>query len=140
MSILQIKAKLSQRFADLGNKNGTAPLDSTDNRASIAHEFYVADSLRSMANKRYEVAKKAAENAGMLLDDPIAGSTVVTYENEHVSLSAKVASPVKRLDTSKLSSALMKKIGSEEAAKLLDSCYTENKPAVSYSFAAKGEV
>lgn len=137
MSMMQIKAKLSNKFAELGNKNGTAAPDSEDNRASIAHEFFVADALRSMANKRYELAKKAAAEAGITVDDPVASSTVVTYENEHLSVSAKTASAVQKLDSKKLSSELIKKLGSEQTEKLLKLCYVENKPATSYIFAAK---
>ena len=137
MSILQIKAKLTSKFAELGNKNGTASPDSTDNRAKIAHEFFVADTLRSVANKRYEDAKKAAAEAGLLADDPVPSSTVVTYENEHVTISAKTANPAQRLDPNLLKTKLMLKLGAAEAEKLVSQATVTSKPATSYIFAAK---
>jgi hypothetical protein len=137
MSILQIKAKLTSKFAELGNKNGTASPNSTDNRAKIAHEFFVADTLRSVANKRYEDAKKAAAEAGLLADDPVPSSTVVTYENEHVTISAKTASAARRLDGKKLSAALIRELGAAKATKIVEDSQVESKPATSYIFAAK---
>ena len=63
MSLFEKKAKALAAFDKIGKSNGSSPPDSTDNRASIAYEYYVADFLASAADKRKKEAKIAAINA-----------------------------------------------------------------------------
>lgn len=137
MSMNDIKAKALTAFANIGTKNGTSPPDSQDNRASIAHEMFIADALASAATKRKEQAKKAAFDAGIIKDEYKPGSTDEVYSNEYLTISAKTASGAERLDASELKTALMKELGTDKAMKLIAKCTKTNKPATSYIFASK---
>lgn len=135
MSLTQIKLKLIDNLEKLGHKNGTAPLESTDNRNAEAHEFFIADAIRSYAEKRYKNAKSQAEKAGLLFDDkPIPGSTVNTYENENFVIAAKVASPRSQIDSAALRTALIKVVGEDTADNIIKAATKETKPPVSYIF------
>ena len=137
MSYSEIKAKLSSAFSKIGNQNGTTCPTSLDNRATIAHEFYVADALASIAIKRKEVAKEAARSAGILGEEYSEGDTVQTYENEHFSVVAKTATASKTIDKTKLASELIRALGVEKGTKVLESVQKSNKPATSFNFALK---
>jgi hypothetical protein len=136
MSLNQIKANIVLAFAKIGTRNGTARPESSDNRFSIAYEYFVADTLASIASKRKENAKKAAETVG-LLSIPKPGDTVTCYENEHLQIIAKTNSPAQRLDPTILSNELSKLIGVDKARAMIAKATVENKPATSYSFVAK---
>ena len=137
MSMNDIKAKALTAFANIGTKNGTSAPDSQDNRASIAHEMFIADALASAATKRKEAAKKQALDAGIIRDEYKEGSTEEVYSNEHLTLAAKTASGANRLDADALKVELMKELGTDKAMKLIAKCTKTNKPATSYIFASK---
>lgn len=137
MSYQEVKPKLSTAFAKIGTTNGTSCPSSLDNRATIAHELYVADTLASMATKRKEIAREAARSAGILGEDYTEGDTKQVYDNEHLSISAKTATASKTIDKTKLMSELIKALGSEKAAKVMEAVQKENKPATSFIFAVK---
>jgi hypothetical protein len=137
MSYQLIKSKLSSAFSKIGNLNGTSCPSSTDNRATIAHELFVADALASMASKRKDEAKKAAIEAGILGGDYVEASTVQVYDNEFVSISAKTATASETLDKVKLFSELIKELGADKASMILAAASKKNKPATSYIFATK---
>ena len=137
MSYQQTKSKVSAAFSKIGNVNGTSAPTSLDNRASIAHEYFIADTLASMATKRKDEAKKAAIEAGILGSDYVEGQTQQVYDNEHLSISAKTNQAVEALDKTKLFSELIKVVGAEKAAVLMASATKKNKPATSYIFAVK---
>lgn len=137
MSYQQIKPKLSTAFSKIGTTNGTSSPPSLDNRATIAHELYVADTLASMATKRKEAAREAAKSAGLLGEEYVEGETKQTYENEHFSISAKTATASKTIDKTKLTNELIKALGAEKAGKIMELVQKTNKPATSYIFAVK---
>ena len=138
MSLTQIKLKATAALEKIGRHNGTAPLESTDNRMPQAHELFIADTMRSYANKRYDIAKKEADKAGLLLDEEILpGSTKVTYENEHFSLSAKVSSPRTQISETKLRVELIKAVGETAADRIIEKSKQETKAPTSYIFAEK---
>ena len=137
MSYQEVKPKLSTAFSKIGLTNGTSCPSSLDNRASIAHELYVADTLASMATKRKELAREAARSAGILGDDYAEGETKQTYDNEHLSISAKTASASKTVDKTKLMNELVKALGAVKAATVMAAVEKTNKPATSFIFAVK---
>lgn len=137
MSYQQIKPKISNAFSKIGTQNGTSCPSSLDNRATIAHELFVADTLASMATKRKDEAKKAAMSAGILGEDYVEGATVQTYDNEYLNISAKTATASKGIDKTQLMNELVKALGAEKAAKIMVACEKVNKPATSFIFAVK---
>lgn len=137
MSYQEIKPKIATAFAKIGNTNGAVCPPSEDNRASIAHELFVADTLASIATKRKEVAREAAKSAGILGEEYVEGSTVQTYDNEYLNISAKTATASKTIDKTKLMNELIKALGAEKAGKVMLACEKTNKPATSFIFAVK---
>lgn len=137
MSYQEMKPLISKNFQKIGTTNGTSCPSSLDNRATIAHELFVADVLASMATKRKDAAKEAAKSAGLLGDEYIEGETKQVYDNEHLTISSKTATASKGIDATKLMNELVKKLGAAEAVKLLEKCKKTNKPATSFIFAVK---
>lgn len=138
MSLHQIKANIVTALAKIGTTKSstTAPLQSADNRGGIAYEYFVADTLASVASKRKEIAKKAAEEAG-ILSVPKPGDAETSYENEYLQLIAKTNNPASRLDATVLSNLLSKEIGFDKAKAMIAKATVESKAATSYSFIAK---
>ncbi len=137
MSLNDKKASALKAFDKIGKSNGTAPPESQDNRASIAYEYFIADALAGYATKRKEKAKKDAEAAGLLGEEKKPGDTVETYTNEHLTISARTAQPVERLDKTVLFNNLSKKYGAQEALAIIADATVENKAATTYLFAVK---
>lgn len=138
MSLTKIKLNATNALEKIGKTNGTAPQESTDNRHSIAHEFFISDIMRSYSNKRYENAKKEAEKAGLLLqDEPVAGTTTETYANEHLSVAAKVTSPRTQINETLLRLELIKAYGEAVASKIIEKAKSDTKPPTSYLFIEK---
>ena len=137
MSYQEIKPKVSTAFSKIGTTNGTSCPSSLDNRATIAHELFVADTLASMATKRKDEAKKAAMSAGLLGEDYVEGNTQQTYDNEFLTISSKTATASKTIDKTKLMNELVKALGNEKAGKVMELVQKENKPATSFIFAVK---
>jgi hypothetical protein len=90
-----------------------------------------------MATKRKELAREAARSAGILGDDYAEGETKQTYDNEHLSISAKTASASKTVDKTKLMNELVKALGAVKAATVMAAVEKTNKPATSFIFAVK---
>ena len=132
-TLAQTKIDASKAFDKIGKSVAKAN-PSSDNRASIAHEFFIAKHLESIAKKRAEAAKKEAQEAGLLRDDYDPDTTVEVYRNESLSISAKTANPSQRLDPVLIKNELIKKLGVAQATLILLACTVENKPATSYIF------
>jgi hypothetical protein len=137
MNYNDIKAKASTAFSKIGTTNGTSAPTSLDNRASIAHEYFIADVLASIATKRKDEAKKAALSAGILGEDYVEGQTMEVYSNENLTISAKTNNAAETLDKTKIFSELVKEVGAEKAAKIMQAATKKNKPATSYIFSVK---
>lgn len=138
MSLLtQIKLKATAAFDKIGNSNGTVQPQSDDNRFSIAWEYFIADLLSSRATKRKELAKKQAEEVGILGSEHSPNTTKLVFDNEHFSISAKTAKPAERLDKALLSAKLIQELGPEKATSIIKQCTIENKPATSFIFSEK---
>lgn len=135
MNLTDIKLKLLKGFEALGTKNGTAvPEGATDNRFAIAYEMFVAYHISSMAEKRKDKAKKAALDAGILLDNYKPSSEVSIYVEDGLAIIAKTASPAQRLDPAILRGKLIREVGEKKAQEIIDFSTKESKPATSYIF------
>lgn len=135
LSQLKIKALLA--FDNIGKKNGTAPLPSSENRYALAHEYFIASALASYASKRKDIAKIACEKAGMLGEEFIPGETIETYDSEHLSIIAKTAQPAERIDRASLRTELVKLLGEKVADEVIKKATKTNKAATSYDFITK---
>lgn len=137
--IMKIKSDILKRFTAIGKTNGTAPPPSDKNTFGIAYEFFVAGVLRSVANKRYEAAKLAAESAGLIGDKKSldVGSTTVAT-NEYFDIVAKKANSSKRLDKTALHNYLSRKYSEKEALEALVASETEQAGAVTIECSLKG--
>lgn len=122
-------------FQAIGKKNGSSPPDAQgSNTAPIVYEMLIASRLKSAANARDEVAKQAARDAGILQDDYSPG------DHAHVSGCGMVVN-VKRnrdgeqIDNDKLRVELIKKLGEQDAVKLLKACSKPRKGNTTISVA-----
>lgn len=137
--LLLKQAALDKAFQKIGTTNGTGPLESRDNRSSIAYELYVADKLASLADARKKKAKEAAQEAGILGDKStfVPGTAVQVYDNEYLEIVAKTSNPASRIDKTALENELVKALGRNKATDLLSKVTKENAAATSYQFVAR---
>jgi len=61
-------AKINQIMTDIGSKTAGTTITTKTNKAAIAFEFHIAGHMKARATARYEDAKKAAIDAGVLFD------------------------------------------------------------------------
>jgi hypothetical protein len=141
MSSEALKAKLAihEAFSDIGKSSTTKMPDNNKNTYPIAAEFAIAKQLRSMAEKRWDVAKKAAANAGILGDDDdyIVGDTVVVFNCQHFDVTAKKANPSRGLDKAQLMVEMLKHLPEKKVAAIMKAAEKENKGAVTFDIAYK---
>jgi hypothetical protein len=121
MDILHRKAAIQKAFAAIGKKNGSAPPESAKNTFGVAYELLVSKDLASMAEKRYEAAKKAAEDAGVIdKSKVVVGEEVRVYESEYFDIALKKNNDSQMLDRTTLKNFLMKQGASDaEAEKII---------------------
>jgi hypothetical protein len=131
------KSKIAKAFDNIGKSNGTVAPHTDSNQFAVAYEYFVADQLESAAKKRKEQAKKAAAEAGILEFKKTPGTTEMCWENELLAITAKTNNAAEKLDADLLRNELMKKLGTDEAAKLLKKCTKSATPATTISFVVK---
>ena len=131
------KSKIAKAFENIGRTNGTAQPQSDSNQFALAYEFFVADQLESAAKKRKETAKKACVEADLWDMKKVPGVTEELWSNEFVSIIAKTNNAAEKIDNDLLRNELMKKLGTDEAAKLLKKCMKSATPATTISFVVK---
>lgn len=143
MKMIDIKVAIQKAFQKIGKSNGHAPPDPppASNTFPIAYEFFVADNLRSLANKRYEAAKTAARSAGVLGEEEayVEGSTVTTFESELFDVAAKKASSTTMLDKTVMSNQLARKGWTPaDIEKFIAESSKPRKGAVTFEVVLKG--
>jgi hypothetical protein len=140
MEIILRKAAIQKSFSNIGKKNGSAPLEHTDNRFGIAYELFCASELRSAANKRYDMAKAVAKDAGIVDEEKcVEGSEITTYNNKYFDVTMKQASASTTLDKTMMKNVLQREGYSEQDAQaLIDNASKPRKGAVTIGFALKG--
>ena len=105
--------KVNTAFTNIGKSNGTKMPPSTSNTDSYAYDYWVAQQLASLANKRKEQAEKAAVKAGVLIDKEKnpqpEGNKQVVYHGDNVAISLAVSNAATRVDVDKVVSYLIEK-------------------------------
>lgn len=121
----KLASKLAQAFTKLGVSNGTAPptltpppalkgnnaaIDAWMTKNQAAWEFGCAQQLASMADARYKAAKVNAEAAGVFtgIDKLNPGETGMLFDNQSLTIGAKINNAPSRLDKAALAVALSK--------------------------------
>lgn len=141
MDILHRKADIQKAFNRIGKANGSAPpLDSGLNNFPIAYELFVANELRSAANKRYDVAKKQADEAGVIDEaETVEGAEIATFRSKYFDVTMKRASASTTLDKTMLKNVLMRelKLNEDRAQAIIDSASKPRKGAVTIGFTLK---
>ena len=141
MQIIHLKAAIQKQLSNIGKKNGSAPPESSSNTFRTAYELFVANELRSAATKRYDAAKAAAFEAGVIDEDKlIEGSEVATHCNEFFDVTMKQAASSSSVDKVKLKSQLMLQFNLDEkkAADVIAKASKPRKGAVTIGFTLKG--
>jgi hypothetical protein len=141
MEIIHLKAAMQKAFSAIGKKNGSAPPSHTDNRFATAYELFTASELRSAANKRYDAAKAAAADQGVIDEEKtIEGAEVTTYNNKYFDVTMKKASSSSTIDRTMLKNTLMRELNLNEqkAQAVIDKASKPRKGAVTIGFALKG--
>lgn len=107
MEMIHKKAAIQKSFSAIGVKNGSSPPQSTDNRFGVAYELFVAKELKSAAEKRYEAAKAAAEEQGVIdKEAAVEGVEVNTYQSELFDIGLKKSAGSLSLDKTMLGNYL----------------------------------
>ena len=142
----QFSSKLQTALHDFGRKNGFAPPKSQDPSDAILHEYYVSETARSIFDKRRKAALeklKALDDKGLItraVKEAADGKTgtinLIDAENYNATLTTK--SPVKSIDVSALTNALVK-YGVDQVTinKALNEATKQAKPAESYTVSVK---
>jgi hypothetical protein len=135
MSLALVKAHLSAQLGKLGTAKDakSQPPHSTSNTAALVYEYFVADFLCSLATKRKEAAKKACQEAGILVEPP-EGETETVYKDETIQIIGQTKTASQTIDKAKLNSELMKEVGATKAQAIIANSSKKNKPATSFSF------
>lgn len=140
MEILHRKAAVQKAFSNIGKTNGSKPPESANNTFAEAYELFVSKDLKSMAEKRYEQAKKNAERVGVLdMSKAVEGSEITTYQSEHMDISLKTAQGGSMLDRTQLKNHLMVglKMSDAEAEAVIEAGSKPRKGAVNINISMK---
>jgi hypothetical protein len=109
---LKLKAAIQKALSNIGKTNGTSPLPSRRNISPALHEFFVAETLRSAVNKRYDEAKKTIiEQAGIDLPNLEESTQTIAAGNEHFDLLVKKNAGSTTIDKTMLKNSLSKRYG-----------------------------
>ncbi len=140
MEIITRKAAIQKSLSAIGKKNGSAPPESKSNTFGLAYELFVASEIRSAANKRYDQAKAAAADAGILDESKcVEGSEISTHVNEYFDVTMKKAASSTTLDKAQLKNELSKAgMKADVIAKVISAASKPRKGAVTVGFALKG--
>lgn len=140
LDMLQRKAAVQKAFTNIGKKNGSAPPESESNTFSAAYELFVSKELKSAAEKRYDMAKKVAQEQGIIDESKcVEGAEITTYQSEHFDVSLKQSMSSTTLDKTMLSNNLAR-MGwtSMNIEMLIDNSSKPRKGAVNINISLKG--
>lgn len=140
LEMLQKKAAVQKSFSNIGKTNGSKAPEDSSNTFSAAFELFVSKELKSMAEKRYDMAKKAAFEQGILDESKvIEGAEVNTYQSEFFDIGMKQSASSATLDKTLLSNNLQKAGMSEhDVNKLFVNSSKPRKGAVNINISLKG--
>lgn len=133
---------------DQFKKIGTEKLPSTvlpsgnRNNSPEAHEFYVADALRKLADARYKAAKEAADASGVFghEKDYIVGDAIITWTTPGAAfmISVRKGKDTEMVDKTLMTDALVKHCGDEKGRKVLAEGMKPRKGPTTIITAMKG--
>lgn len=114
MDAAKLKGNVQKHLDKIGGDKATGLPDNVgDNlpHEPAAWELMIAGIIRSYGEKRYDNAKKAAEEAGILgkSADAVPGSKTVTYDGAYVSVIRSVNNASDKLDNKKFIAELRKR-------------------------------
>jgi hypothetical protein len=141
MDILLKKAAVQKAFSSIGKKNGSSAPESSSNTFSAAWELFVSKELKSAAEKRYDEAKKTAQEQGVLdMEKAVEGAEVNTYSSEHMDIALKTSASSSTLDKTALKNKLQTVAGmsAAEADKIIAAASKPRKGAVNINISLKG--
>lgn len=139
-----LKAKIASALAKIGTVNGTAPEASQDPFDAVAHEYNVAGTLRSISEKRYDLAKvelvkSLSGGAKLKLGSTVTvvgksevSDTIKLIDAQNHSLSAQVKIGASYLDVDALRVELKKTMTTEQVDKLFEKHTKRRNPSVTY--------
>lgn len=142
----QFASKLQTHMQTLGHKNGFAPPASQDPADALMHEYYVAETGRSLFDKRRKIALDTLKDhipssriSEMLTnaEKGITGANIL-LDSEHYSLTLATKSPTETLDKIALRNELVR-LGVDETtvAAAFKVATKRNKPAETYTVVIK---
>ena len=136
--LIKRKSAAAKTFSKIGKTDATAPPPSDSNTFGVAYELFIAESLRSIANARYEAAKDAAIAAGVIQSEYTVG-THIPYNTDGLSIIARRNNDSSTLDKTLLSNILQKdhKFTAADVTKLLDKASKPKKGATTHSFSVE---
>jgi hypothetical protein len=111
MDSTKLKANVQKALDKIGNDKLTGIPEIGDNlpQEPLAWELMLSGIIRSYGEKRYDVAKKKAEEGKILGNDtPEPGTKAVVYDGAYVSIIRTVNNAPQKVDMTKFQSALRK--------------------------------
>jgi hypothetical protein len=136
--IIQCKAAIQKTLSKIGKTNGTAPPPSRRNIFPALYEFFVADTLRSAINKRYDAAKASIiEQQQLALDDFPESTQSIEASTEHLDLLVKKAAGSSTIDKTALRNELSKRFGTNVADEIIEKSSKPKRGAVTISAVMK---
>ena len=143
---LQFASKLQTAMQNLGRTNGFAPPKSQDSADPALHELFVAETGRSLFDKRKKAALDAVKahvkpdtiEAHLKAADKGTTGTYVLVDTENYTCTLTIKSPSERLDKSKLIVELVK-LGVDEttARKAVANATEKTKASETYAVSVK---
>lgn len=140
MEMIDKKVAIQKQLSKIGKANGSAPPESNLNNFGVAYELFVSNELRSAAAKRYDAAKAAAFDAGIVDESEIVeGAEIATWKSKYFDVTMKQAAGSSTLDRTLLWNNLMK-LGFDEknAQDLIARSSKPRKGAVTIGYTLKG--
>lgn len=104
---MSVKQKVLTALEKLGHTNGTAAVDK-GNVNALLHEYFIASTMSSYAEKRRDAAKKAIADYGINVDAVKAGDTVNVLSSKEYTLAIKAANPPWKVDITAFMTSLTK--------------------------------
>lgn len=141
MEMLHKKAAIQKAFSKIGKSNGSAPPESDKNTFGVAYELFVSKDLKSQAEKRYEAAKQAAIDAGVIdMEKTVEGAEVITFDSDMFDVSLKQSAGSMSLDKTMLGNVLKRQCNLNEAQvkSIIEASSKPRKGAVNINISLKG--
>jgi hypothetical protein len=137
-----IKSEITKTLDVIGTDKheSTAVPHSKNNRDSLAHELHVAQTIKSYGEGRYNKAKKACVDAGMMGDPEVLvpGATETAFAGQCYVITRSINNPTVKIDSDKLIVALRKLgVSADKIEKAKAEATVTSKPPERFTVAPK---